>query len=169
MSAHQIGRMIGGSYKTAWFMCHRIREAMKSTGEGPLGGPGKVVESDEAFVGGKKRNRLSGKTAKKKKVVALVERGGRARSFHVANIHANTVRSALVTNIDRASTLMTDEAHVYMAVGREFANHGHPLHASRKFGKGRSEEHSAENLFSNLKHKPEKRQDGKGWGNKVKF
>src|SRR3546814_9182053 len=49
MSAHQIGRMIGVSYKTAWFMCHRIREAMKSTGEGPLGGPGKVVESDEAF------------------------------------------------------------------------------------------------------------------------
>src|SRR3546814_13536746 len=72
-------RMIGVSYKTAWFMCHRIRGAMKSTGEGPLGGPGKVVESDEAFVGGKKRNRLSGKTAKKKKVVALVERSEERR------------------------------------------------------------------------------------------
>src|SRR3546814_13697569 len=101
-----------------------------------LRSPGKVVESVDAFFGGKKRNRLSGKTAKKKKVVALVERGGRARSFHVANIHANTVRSALVTNIDRASTLMTDEAHVYMDVGRALANHGHTLHASRTFGKG---------------------------------
>src|SRR3546814_14162852 len=104
--------MIGVSYKTAWFMCHRIREAMKSTGEGPLGGPGKVVESDEAFVGGKKRNRLSGKTAKKKKVVALVERGGRARSFHVPNLHANTVRSALVTNLHPPSPLTTAQTPV---------------------------------------------------------
>src|SRR3546814_8422094 len=95
--------MIGVSYKTAWFMCHRIREAMKSTGEGPLGGPGKVVESDEAFVGGKKRNRLSGKTAKKKKVIALVERGGRARSFHVANIHRSEEHTSELQSLMRHS------------------------------------------------------------------
>src|SRR3546814_7127277 len=88
MSAHQLHRMLGVTYKTAWFMMHRVREAMMDD-SGPLGGPGKVVESDEAFVGGKKKNRLSGKTAPKKKVVALVERNGRARSFHIANIHAN--------------------------------------------------------------------------------
>lgn len=150
MSAHQISRMLGVTYKTAWFMMHRIREAMKDE-SGPLGGPGKVVESDEAFVGGKKRNRLSGEVAKKKKVVALVERDGRARSFHVANIHANTVRAAIVTNVDRASTLMTDESNIYMAVGREFASHSHTLHASRKFGKGEKHSNTAENFFSILK------------------
>jgi transposase-like protein len=150
MSAKQIERMLGVTYKTAWFMCHRIREAMKDD-SGPLGGAGKVVESDEAFVGGKKANRLNGPVAKKKKVVSLVERNGRARSFHVANIHAHTVRAAIVTNVDRASTLMTDEANVYMAVGREFADHQHTLHASRKFGKGEKHSNTAENFFSILK------------------
>src|SRR3954447_20998924 len=84
MSAKQIERMLGVTYKTAWFLCHRIREAMQDDGS-PLGGPGKVVESDEAFVGGKKKNRLSGQVPPMKKVVCLVERDGRARSFHVAN------------------------------------------------------------------------------------
>jgi transposase-like protein len=150
VSAHQIHRMLGVTYKTAWFMCHRLREAMKDDGS-PLGGPGKIVESDEAFVGGKKQKRLSGKVAPKKKVISLVERGGRARSVHVANIHANNVRSALVTNIDRASTLMTDEARIYWSVGREFARHGHTLHAGRHYAKGDIHSNSAENFFSILK------------------
>jgi hypothetical protein len=72
--------VLGVTYKTAWFMCHRIREAMKDDGS-PLGGPGKVVESDEAFISGKKKKRLSGKVAPMKKVMTLVERDGRARSF----------------------------------------------------------------------------------------
>jgi hypothetical protein len=152
MSAKQIERMLGVTYKTAWFLMHRIREAMNGAlGDGPLGGPGKIVESDEAFVGGSKKKRLSGKVAPKKKVVTLVERGGRARSFHVANIHANNVRSALVMNIDRASTLMTDEARIYWSVGKEFARHGHVLHAGRTFAKGDVHSNSAENFFSILK------------------
>lgn len=152
MSAKQMERMLGVTYKTAWFLCHRIREAMDGAKDNsPLGGPGKIVESDEAFVGGKKRNRLSGKTAPKKKVVTLVERDGRARSFHVANIHANTVRGAIVQHVDRASTLMTDEARAYWAVGREFTGHGRTLHASRKFGKGETHSNTAENFFSILK------------------
>nr|MBA2467161.1 IS1595 family transposase [Sphingomonas sp.] len=149
-SAHQLHRTLGVTYKTAWFMMHRIREAMVSDGT-PLGGPGKIVEADEAFVGGKKNRRLSGKVAPKKKVVSLIERGGRARSFHVANIHSTTLRSALVTNIDRASTLMTDEANHYRAVGREFANHGHILHAGRQYAQGDIHSNSAENFFSILK------------------
>lgn len=150
MSAAQIARMLGVTYKTAWFMMHRIREAMKND-DGPLGGPGKVVEADEAFVGGKQGNRAYRKTAPKKKIVSLIERGGRARSFHVANIHANNVRAALVTSIDRASTLMTDEARIYWSVGREFARHGHMLHASRHYAKGDVHSNSAENFFSILK------------------
>jgi transposase-like protein len=149
-SAHELHRALGITYKSAWFLMHRIREAMTDEG-GPLGGAGAVVEADEAFVGGKKRNRLSGKVAAKKKVVALIERGGRARSVHVASIHANTVRAALVTNIDRASTLMTDEALIYKAVGREFAGHGHTLHAGRSYAKGDIHSNSAENFFSILK------------------
>src|SRR3954454_6616172 len=92
MSSHQLHRMLGVTYKTAWFMTHRIREAMKDDGT-PLGGPGKIVESDEAFVGGSRKKRLSGKVAPMKKVVTLVERGGAARSFHIANIHHGNVRA----------------------------------------------------------------------------
>ena len=84
MSAKQIERLLGVTYKTAWFMCHRIREAMKSVGsDGPLGGGSGVVEADETYVGGKARNRAYRKPAPKKAVVALVERDGRVRSFHV--------------------------------------------------------------------------------------
>lgn len=150
MSALQISRMLGVTYKSAWFMCHRLREAMKDE-SGPLGGEGKIVESDETFIGGRNGNRAYTKPAPKKKVVALVERNGRARSFHIANIHANTIRSALVTNIDRASTLMTDEANHYKSVGREFARHGHMLHAGREYARGDIYSNSAENFFSILK------------------
>jgi transposase-like protein len=109
VSALQMSRMLGITYKSAWFLCHRIREAMdEANNTGPLGGPGKVVESDEAFVGGSQKRRAYRRPAPKKKVVTLVERNGRAHSFHVANIHHNNVRAALVTNVDRASILMTD-------------------------------------------------------------
>ena len=151
MSAHQIHRMLGVTYKTAWFMCHRIREAMKDDGS-PLGGPGKIVESDEAFVGAKKKKRLSGKVRPMKKVVTLVERDGRARSFHIANLHGNNIRAALVTNVHRSSTLMTDDARAYWSIGREFAAHGTTLHAAREFARpGGIHSNTAENFFSILK------------------
>lgn len=151
ISAHQLHRSLGITYKSAWFLAHRIRETMKDEG-GPLGGPGKIVESDDAFVGGLKGNRASRKTAPKKKVVTLVERGGRARSFHVANIHHNNVRAALVTSVDRASTLMTDEARMYWSIGKEFAAHGRVLHAGREYAKaGGVHSNTAENFFSILK------------------
>jgi transposase-like protein len=152
MSAHQIHRMLGVTYKTAWFMMHRIREAMKDDGS-PLGGPGKIVESDEAFVGGSAKKRLGGKVAPMKKVMTLVERDGRARSFHVANLNHNNIRGAIVTNVDRASTLMTDDARVYWPIGREFAGgHGTTLHANREFARpGGIHSNTAENFFSILK------------------
>src|SRR5437016_3043222 len=107
MSAHQIHRMLGVTYKTAWFMCHRLREAMKPgpNETGPLGGAGKFVEVDETFIGGKSKNRAFRDTAPKKVIVSLVERGGHARSFHVANIKARDLRSLIVTNVDRSSHL----------------------------------------------------------------
>lgn len=104
MSAHQIHRMLGVTYKTAWFMCHRIREAMDQA-SGPLGGPDAVVEADETYVGGKAKNRAYRKPAAKKAVVALVERDGHARSFHVANVNVNAkdVRALVVTTAHRTS------------------------------------------------------------------
>ena len=150
ISAHQLHRSLGITYKSAWFMAHRIREAMKQD-DGPLGGPGMTVEADETFVGGKAKNRAFRSPAPKKMVVSLVERDGRARSFHVANIQANNVRSVLVTNVDRASHLQTDDARLYWAVGREFASHGTTLHASRKFASGNDHSNTVENFFSIFK------------------
>jgi len=133
MSAKQMERMLGVTYKTAWFLCHRIREAMDGAGStGPLGGPDKVVEADETYVGGKAKNRATRKPAPKKAVVALVERDGQVRSFHVANVNAANVRSLIVTHVDRASHLMTDESPIYVRLGREFNGHSAVNHSAKE-------------------------------------
>ena len=135
ISAHQLYRNLGfGSYRTAWFMAHRIREAMSeldpnATG-GPLGGKDKVVEADERFLGGRAKNRAYRDPAPKKIVLTLVERNGRARSFHVADVTAKKLRSVIVKNVSRKSTLNTDESAVYVRMGREFAKH-HAVDHSR--------------------------------------
>ena len=133
-SAHQLHRMLGVTYKTAWFLAHRIREAMgdeepNKTG-GPLGGTGKVVEADETVVGGKAKNRAYREPAPKKAFVILVERGGRVRSKHVANISSNKLRPFIMKNVSRKSTLNTDEASYYIRMGREFSAH-HAVDHSR--------------------------------------
>ena len=152
ISAHQIHRMLGVTYKTAWFMCHRLREAMKEDNGGPLGGPGKTVEVDETFVGGKGKNRAFKKPAEKQMVMTLVERDGKARSFHIANIHANTLRGALVTNVDRASRLMSDDLNAYKGVGREFAGGHFPvIHRAKEYAFMDMHSNTAENFFSILK------------------
>lgn len=154
MSASQMARMIGVTYKTAWFLCHRIREAMDgATGNGPLGGPDKVVEADETFVGGKQKNRATRAVKPKKPVVALVERDGYVRSFHVANVTAKQLRGLIVTNVDRASHLMTDESHVYTRVGREFSGHSVVNHSIKEYVTTGGFKHSntAENFFSIFK------------------
>ena len=154
ISAHQIGRMLGVTYKTAWFLCHRIREAMDGAAPtGPLGGPNTVVEADETYVGGKAKNRATRKPAPKKAVVALVERNGKARSFHVANVNAADVRALVVTNVDRASHLMTDEAPIYTRMGREFAGHSVVNHSAKEYVTTGGFKHSntAENFFSIFK------------------
>jgi transposase-like protein len=154
MSAKQMERMLGVTYKTAWFLCHRIREAMEGvTPSGPLGGPNKVVEADETFVGGKQKNRATRPVAPKKPVVALVEREGHVRSFHVANVNAKTLRPLIVTNVDRASHLMTDESMVYTRVGREFAGHTSVVHSKGEYVRkgGFAHSNTAENFFSIFK------------------
>jgi transposase-like protein len=152
MSAKQMERMLGVTYKTAWFLCHRIREAMDGANPtGPLGGPGKVVEADETFVGGKQKNRATRKVAPKKVVMTLVEREGYSRSFHIANVNANNLRGVLVTNVDRRSDLMTDNYKGYSDLGREFASHGVTSHTTGKYVDGKKHSNTAENFFSIFK------------------
>ncbi len=102
MSALQIGRMLGLSKKTAWFVCHRIRESLRETKPTPMGGQNKVIEADETFVGGKAKNRKN-KVPPKEAVFALVERDGRVSSHHVANVSAKTLRKILVTTVSPTS------------------------------------------------------------------
>jgi transposase-like protein len=138
MSSHQLHRMLGVTYKTAWFMTHRIREAMREpAGAGPLGGKNKVVEADETFVGGKAKNRADGRVPRKEAVMSLVERDGRIRSFHVtATVNAATLRDVLTSQVDRASYLMTDEATYYTKTGREFGGHGTVNHSIEEYVRG---------------------------------
>ncbi len=153
MSAHQLHRMLGVTYKTAWFMAHRIREGLRDNPDvGPLGGSNKVVEADETFVGGKAKNRAFGPPPKKEAVFALVERDGKMHSFHVPAVNAKTLRPILVSQVDRKSYLMTDEAGLYVKVGREFAGHGTVNHSIQEYVRGDFwHTNTAENYFSILK------------------
>jgi transposase-like protein len=157
-SAHQLHRTLGVTYKTAWFMFHRIREAMKETDGGPLGGEGKIVEVDETYVGGKEKNKHANKRGArdplgaKEAVLTLVERGGAARSFHIANVTAKRLRPLIVKTADRKSHLMTDGARMYVKVGQEFAGHSAVDHVAGEYVReGFRHSNTAENFFSILK------------------
>lgn len=162
MSAHQLWRMLGfGSYRTAWFMAHRIRESFRDLfpeESGPLGGSGKIVEADETYIGGKERNKHVGKRNArniggqgKQIVFGLVERGGKVRSQVVPQVSAATLRPVLVAQVDRKSALMTDEAGQYRIVGPEFARHGHVNHGADEYVRGDAHTNTIEGYFSILK------------------
>jgi transposase-like protein len=150
MSAHQMHRALGVSYKAAWFMCHRIREAMRGEsplGFGPLGGEGKIVEADETYYGPIEKAKVRTKTtrgraftksgkpgpANKRAVVALVERGGSLRSFHVAVADKESVKAIVQENIAKESRLHTDESRLYTDVGTEFADHQTVKHTAGEY------------------------------------
>lgn len=154
ISAHQLHRMLGITYKSAWFMAHRIREAMREDGGGMLGGGGKVVEVDETF-GNERKPKSQGKKGRgyhhKSKVLALVERGGRVRSFHVPSVNAATLKPYLKEQIATDSRLMTDEASQYTKVGREFAEHGVVSHGIGEYVRGDIHTNTVEGYFSIFK------------------
>jgi transposase-like protein len=158
MSAHQLHRMLGVTYKTAWFMAHRIREAMGESDPEPMGGKGKVVEADETYIGNSgyefhnnKGWQMKRGTGDKKKVVTLVERGGRARSIMAEKLSAKTVRDHLVTNVDRNTNLMTDESNLYKGVGKEFKRHHTVNHKKGEYAKGFVTTNTVEGYFSIFK------------------
>ena len=130
VSAHQLGRMLGLPYKTAWFMAHRIREGMREIAPATIGGDGKAVEADETFIGGKEKNKHRSKRnagniggTGKEAVFSLVERRGKVRSHHVANVSAASLKPILIKQLDRASALMTDGEGQYRILGPMFAKH----------------------------------------------
>ncbi|HJS85197.1 MAG TPA: IS1595 family transposase [Acetobacteraceae bacterium] len=162
MSAHQLARMLDVTYKTAWFMAHRIREAMTNKNPPPLGGEGKVVEADETYHGTREtpveRSRNArkvylkgGKSAQKRPIVGLVERGGEARAYFVPRVTAKNVRDALVKNADRKSRLHTDESNLYPEVGREFAKHETVRHSAKEYARDDVNTNSVEGFFGIFK------------------
>ena len=152
ISAHQLHRTLGITYKSAWFLAHRIREAMNDAGSSaPLGGEGAFVEADETYVGGSARNRAYRDPAPKKAVVSLIERDGRVRSQHVPEVNAANLRPILEAGIDKTSHLRTDESGVYWKAGEKFASHRTVNHSEKEYVRGDASTNAAENYFSILK------------------
>ncbi len=148
VSAHQLHRMLGITYKSAWFMAHRIREAMApAANTGPMGGEGKVIEADELYIskpdsehatettrGGKYTRSGRSGAANKRVVVSLVERGGAARSFHMKDgISKAGVAALLRSHVHPSSELNTDESRLYTDAGAHVAKHERIRHKKGEY------------------------------------
>lgn len=152
ISSKQLERMLGVSYKTAWFMSHRIREAMNIEPEGTLGGGSAPVEVDETYWGnvGKQAKGARGGDHKMK-IVSLVERDGQKRSFHMPDVTAKTLRPVLMAQVAKQARLMTDESKLYTKIGREFSSHETVNHSKGEYSRGAVTTNSAESSFALLK------------------
>jgi transposase-like protein len=164
VSAHQLHRMIHVTYKTAWFMEHRLREAMTTPAATPLGGEGKIVEADEMYHGTQETPTPSphrqgrpyikkGRAASKRAVVALVERSGEARAVAMTGkrVTSKNVREVLVKHADRKSRLHTDESNLYPSIGEEFAKHETVNHGEKEYARGDVTTNSVEGFFGVFK------------------
>jgi transposase-like protein len=155
MSAHQLGRTIGVSYKTAWFMAMRIRESMRDVSSNKLGGHGKIVEADETYVGGKPRRGTDGQKTKadrKTPVAVLVERGGRARAVPVEHPLQNVLKVNIVANVERGTEIHSDQHKAYRGIGELIAgHHEHVNHTLNEFARGDVHSNTAESWNALLK------------------
>jgi len=157
VSAHEIHRSLGITYKTAWFMMHRLREAMADLNPTPMGGEGKSVQADETYIGNTSRRAKGYRKGLRHKssIVALVEPKARVRAVHVEKVTAKNIRNLLVTNVHRSSELHTDESKMYTGVGKEFASHKTVEHGFNQggyyVGKDGQTTNAVENFFGNFK------------------
>lgn len=157
ISANQLHRTLGITLKSAWFMGHRIREAMRDSSTDLLGGGGSIVEADETFMAAKRGAKAVQGGAHRSKVVSLVSREGKTRSFHVANVDAANLKPILLANIAKDSHLMTDGAGHYRTIGKEFDLHESTNHAQKEYAKPskvagvRAHSNTVESYFGILK------------------
>ena len=154
ISTRQLQRTLGGSMKTAWFLGHRVREAMKEVRDlfiEPLGGAGRTVEVDETYTGRKAESKAFKPPAKKQAVTALVERGGKVRTFHVPNVTANNLRPIIGRHIYTESRFVTDESLVYTKISWNFAARGTVNHERKEYVVGDIHTNTVEGYFSILK------------------
>lgn len=163
ISSNQLHRTLEVTLKTAWFMSHRIREAMRDGALAPLGGEGEVVEADETYIGKKAGERLLSSRGKpftkggntgpggKRAIVSLVHRGGKVRSFHVDRADKATVAKIVRDNIAHESRLHTDESRLYLGADAFFAAHETVNHSRKEYARGDVNTNSAEGYFSIFK------------------
>jgi transposase-like protein len=161
MSAHQLFRMLGfGSYRTAWFMSHRIREAMTGNDVAPLGTPSEgnpgIVEVDETYFGNKNEITKRTKTGRashssQRSLVAMVERGGRSKMFHVDRADKETVHAIIAKHVSPKAFLMTDESYLYRFAGHMVAGHETVKHSAKEYARGTAHTNTVEGYFSVFK------------------
>jgi transposase-like protein len=150
VSSKQIERMLGVTYKTAWFMTHRLREAMKSPG-GIMGAGGGTVEADETYIGRKPGRKIAKGFGHKHTVFALVERNGRARSFHVVSNSAKALKPLMDEHVSKDAHLMSDEASHYRKIGHDYASHQSVAHGANEYVRGNVYTNTIEGFFSIFK------------------
>ncbi|MGH6937251.1 MAG: IS1595 family transposase, partial [Methylocella sp.] len=137
MSTHQMHRMLGISYKSTWFMTHRLREAMRAGDLTPMGGPGSIVEADETFIGRKDGSVKRRGHGHKNVVLSLVDRGsGQVRSFHVDGTSAADIVPIIKANVAKETAMMTDEGGHYFTLGEHFASHESVSHKADEYVRG---------------------------------
>lgn len=156
ISAHQLHRILEVTYKTAWFMAHRLREAMRDGELAPMGGAGEIVEADETYFGNRetittRTKRGKSGLASKRPVLALVQRGGKVRSFQVDRATKNNVRDVVMANIDRETRVFTDESKLYGDVKAHFKEHGTVRHSINEYVVGEVHTNTIEGVFSIFK------------------
>ncbi len=157
VSAHQVHRTLNITYKSAWFLCHRIRESMRDTDPAPLGGVGKTIEADETYMGQPgtiihpDKGPRKGGTHGMKKVLTLVERGGKARSLVAYHLTAKDVQRFMAKNVSSASELNTDESNLYTGVGKKLLDHQTVNHGKGEYGRGSVTSNTVEGYFSIFK------------------
>ena len=163
ISSNQLHRTLGVTLKTAWFMSHRLREAMREGGLGPLGGNGLIVEVDETYYGPTKEKRTvttsgrpftkSGRSgvSNKRAILGLIERGGMVRTFHVASATKENVAKLVNENVSHESMLFTDESRLYPAIGAKFLDHMTVKHSAGEYVRGGVHTNTIENFFSVFK------------------
>jgi hypothetical protein len=162
-SAHQLHRALGCQYNTAWFLHHRVMEAMRQGGLDipELGGNGQVVEADETYFGRTEEPKATradgrpfiknGKKANARAIVTLVERGGKARSFHVPRADKVTVERIVKNNIAQETRLHTDESYLYKDVDTLVRSHETVKHSAKEYARGDVNTNTVEGYFSIFK------------------